>query len=189
MEQQKSSREPIYETTQWLNLVSANSICYGYRPRCSKTVLNRMFVTMACQEDKKHHSCFSYWFLAYHGACLMAFIEHGSFFTQFYSLCVTTNWPSPLYSSHFCFFLTSPVFYLPFSAPCSWMGGESIARALAAAPTGYGKELNWPPLTLPVLLWLMLLPQQEKSTGLEGGAMETAPLSHACKKALASSSW
>lgn len=67
--------------------------------------------------------------------------------------------------------------------------GESIARALAAASTGYGKELNWPPLTLPVLLWLMLLPQQEKSKGLEGGAMETAPLSHACKKALTSSPW
>lgn len=82
----------------------------------------------------------------------------------------------------------STLFHLPFSAPCSWMG-ESIARALAAASTGYGKELSWPPLTLPVLLWLMLLPQQEKSKGLEGGAMETAPLSHARKKALTSSPW
>lgn len=48
--------------------------------------------------------------------------------------------------------------------------------ALAAASTGYGKELNWPPLTLPVLLWLMLLPQQEKSKGLEGGVQWKLPL-------------
>lgn len=54
------------------------------------------------------------------------------------------------------------------------MGGKSIFRALAAASTGSGKELNWPPLTLPVLLWLVLLPQpqQEKSKGLEGGGVQ-----------------
>lgn len=55
-------------------------------------------------------------------------------------------------------------------------GGGSITRALAAASTGYGKELNRPPLTLPVLLWLMLLPQQEKSKRLEGGVQWKLPL-------------
>lgn len=56
-------------------------------------------------------------------------------------------------------------------------GGESIFRALAAASTGYGKELNWPPLALPVFLWLVQLPQpqQEKSKGLEGGCNGDCP--------------
>lgn len=90
---------------------------------------------------------------------------------------ITPDGPSPFYSPSSCIFLWSTFFSLLLSAPCRWMerGGGSIARALAAASTGYGKELNRPPLTLPVLLWLMLLPQQEKSKRLEGGCNGNYP--------------
>lgn len=149
--------------------------------------------TFQTAEDVKLHDCVG-------GACSsvgiswlsrLLFIEQRwSFFYPVLPFVCHTELPIsvliPLFLSSWHPWLT--LIHLPFSAPCSWMG-ESIARALAAASTGYGKELNWPPLTLPVLLWLMLLPQQEKSKGLEGGAMETAPLSHACKKALTSSPW
>lgn len=72
--------------------------------------------------------------------------------------------------------------------------GSGINRLRGRAPPDSNVALSvsspYASLALSLSVWLLLLPQQEKKKhGDGGGVMETAPLSHAYKKALTSSPW